>query len=300
MFSIHALSRVALITVVASSALFAQEPERAIVFGDNFTPSQSPLWNNHAGLWAAHADQYYAQVPNDNPLTYSGLPFVLTDYTLTVKTVIGDGGIWLRSDRNSPYGDYILLVLGGDNYGSGARGGSAGTSIYFATAQESGINKVDNVFTPGETYTVTVTARGDTFSVFINGATTPVAVFVDNALPFGQVGLYDNQPNTIHGTGFGTPTTFSNFSLSGFTVPPAVSVVSPDSGSAGSKVKIRGTNLQLASAVSFNGTPAKFFQKYPSSEIVAIVPDGATTGPIKVTTPIGTATSAVDFTVTEP
>ena len=31
----------------------------------------------------------------------------------------------------------------------------------------------------------------------------------------GQVGLYDDQPNTVLG-GFGAPTTFSNFILTGF------------------------------------------------------------------------------------
>jgi hypothetical protein len=49
--------------------------------------------------------------------------------------------------------------------------------------------------------------------------------------------------------------------------------------------------------VSFNGTPAKFIQEYPSTEILAIVPDLATTGPLEVTTPIGTATSKTSFTV---
>lgn len=300
MLSIQTPARVALLIAIASAALLAQSPSRGIVFGDNFATGPSQLWNNYDGLWTANLGQYYAQVPNYQPLTYTGLPFVLTDYTLTVTTVIGDGGIWLRSNENSPYGDYLLLVLGGDGYGQGMRGGVSGTSLYFANAQQTGLNQVDNVFVPGETYTITVTARGDTFSVYINGATTPVATYVDSTFPYGQVGLYDDQPNTITGTGFGAPTSFSKFLLSGIGVPPAVSILSPDSGFIGSKVKIVGLNLQGATAVSFNGTPARFLQKYPSTEIVAIVPAGATTGPIEVTTPIGTATSAVDFTVTGP
>jgi hypothetical protein len=62
-------------------------------------------------------------------------------------------------------------------------------------------------------------------------------------------------------------------------------------------VKIAGINLQLATAVSFNGAAAQFSQEYPSTEIVAIVPDQATTGPIEVITPIGTATSKTAFIV---
>jgi hypothetical protein len=300
MFSIQTPARVALLISLASASLFAQTPSREIVFGDNFAAGPSPLWNNYDGLWTANGGQYYAQVPNDAPLTYTGLPFVLTDFTLTVTTVAGDGGIWLRSNENSPYGDYLLLVIGGDNYGQGARGGQAGTSLYFANAQKVALEQVDNVFVPGETYTITVTARGDRYSVYINGATTPVATLVNSDYPYGQVGLYDDQPNTFTGDGFGVPTTFSNFFVLGTEVPPGVSILSPGSGFIGSEVKIVGVNLQGATAVSFNGAAARFLQRYPSTEIVAIVPEGATTGPVEVTTPIGTAVSTVDFTVTAP
>jgi hypothetical protein len=290
-------ARVVALGGMAAAALLAQQPASRIIFADNFTPGPSPLWNNYAGLWTTSGGQYYAQVPNNTPLTYTGLPFILADYTLTVTTVDGDGGIWLRSDENDPYADYLLLVIGGDGYGDGLRGGTAGTSIYFATASQSVITQVDNVFTPGDTYTITVTARGSTYSVYINGSTTPLDTIVYSSFPVGQVGLYDDQPNTTTGGGFGTPTTFSSFSITGMAVPPVISALSPDSGAVGTKVKITGANIQLATAVSFSGTPAKFIQEYPSTEIVAIVPDLATTGPVEVTTQIGTATSKTSFTV---
>ena len=62
-------------------------------------------------------------------------------------------------------------------------------------------------------------------------------------------------------------------------------------------MKITGANIQLATGVSFNGRKAKFIQEYPSTEIYAIVPELATTGPVEVTTRIGTATSKTSFTV---
>jgi hypothetical protein len=278
----------AAITLVAAHSLFAQSPTRLVKFSNSFAANPSPLWNNYTGNWTAAGGQYYAQAPNDSPLTYTGLPFVVTDYILTVTTVVGDGGIWLRSDENSPYGNYLLLVLGGDNYGQGGRGGKAGTSLYFATPTESS-SQVENVFTPGVAYTITVTAKGNTYSVYINGATTPVATYVDTKLQFpsGQVGLYDDQPNTTTGSGSGTPTSFSNFSLSAVAVPPLITSLSPAAAKPGSTVTIKGTNLQEATAVTFNGTAAQFTQIYPSAEIVAVVPALSTTGPIEVLTALG-------------
>ena len=282
------MPRAAALCVLAAGALFAQQPAKVVSFTDSFTPAASELWNSHSGNWTASAGQYFAQVPNDDPLTFTGLPFVLTDYTLTVTTVIGDGGIWLRANENNPLADYILLVLGGDNYGQGARGGEAGTSIYFATPK-GGFSTVHGVFTPGGIYTITVTARGDTYSAYINGSKTPVTTYVDSTFPSGQVGLYDDQPNTVTGNGFGAPSTFSNFSLTGVAIPPQINFFAPAAGKVGSQVIITGTNLQLASSVTFNGTPAKFTQQYPSTQIVATVPAGAGSGPIEVITPLGTA-----------
>ena len=55
-----------------------------ITFTDNFTPSASPLWNNFAGNWTASGGMYFAQIPNNNPPTFTGLPYDLTDLTLSV------------------------------------------------------------------------------------------------------------------------------------------------------------------------------------------------------------------------
>jgi len=78
---------------------------------------------------------------------------------------------------------------------------------------------------------------------------------------------------------------------------PAIASFSPAQGRPGTKVTIKGSNFTRASAVSFNGTRAKF-KVDSSSRIKAEVPSGATTGTIKVVTPAGTAVSAGAFTVT--
>jgi uncharacterized repeat protein (TIGR03803 family) len=67
-------------------------------------------------------------------------------------------------------------------------------------------------------------------------------------------------------------------------------------GTVGSEVKILGNNLTGAISVSFNGTLASF--EVPSSSfIVAKVPEGATSGTVKVLTPSGTLSSNGVFQV---
>ena len=72
---------------------------------------------------------------------------------------------------------------------------------------------------------------------------------------------------------------------------------SPPAGVIGSSVTIAGTDLTGASAVDFNGVPASSYSVESPTRIIATVPAGATNGPISLTTPNVTATSAEDFTV---
>jgi uncharacterized repeat protein (TIGR01451 family) len=92
----------------------------------------------------------------------------------------------------------------------------------------------------------------------------------------------------------GTATSSTNFTVT-VSSPPTITSFTPTSGSVGTKVTIQGTNLASATSVQFNGTSATFQIK--GTQIIAVVPQGATSGPISVTTPGGTATSADSFTV---
>jgi uncharacterized repeat protein (TIGR01451 family) len=60
-------------------------------------------------------------------------------------------------------------------------------------------------------------------------------------------------------------------------------------------VHITGTNFLGATAVTFNGTPAQQFQVTNNNHISAVVPAGVISGPVTVTTPAGTASSAAEF-----
>lgn len=94
----------------------------------------------------------------------------------------------------------------------------------------------------------------------------------------------------------GTATSAASFDVTASPVPTITSF-NPTSGPLGSSVDITGTGFFGASAVQFNNTNATFTVD-SNTHITATVPAGATTGPIKVTTPGGTATSATNFTVT--
>jgi uncharacterized repeat protein (TIGR03803 family) len=77
---------------------------------------------------------------------------------------------------------------------------------------------------------------------------------------------------------------------------PSINGFQPVSGAVGKVIKIRGDHFVYASNVQFNGVKAAF-RTTSSNYILAVVPGGATSGPITVTNLGGTATSAGNFTV---
>ena len=78
---------------------------------------------------------------------------------------------------------------------------------------------------------------------------------------------------------------------------PTITTFSPTSGPAGTTVTIKGSNLGDVVSVSFNGTPATV-KKDGANKIKAVVPVGATKGPITVKTIQGSVTSTAKFKVT--
>ena len=78
---------------------------------------------------------------------------------------------------------------------------------------------------------------------------------------------------------------------------PAITDFTPKRGGAGVVVTISGDNLAGATAVRFGEGETSEIEGDSDTEIRATVPAGATTGPITVVTPAGTATSTGIFTV---
>lgn len=95
----------------------------------------------------------------------------------------------------------------------------------------------------------------------------------------------------------GTATSATNFTVLSSPPPaPTITDFSPPGGPVGQLVTINGTNLSNATSVAFNSTPATMISD-SSTQVQARVPNGATSGPISITTPGGIAVSPSSFTV---
>jgi hypothetical protein len=81
--------------------------------------------------------------------------------------------------------------------------------------------------------------------------------------------------------------------------PPVLTGFSPTAGPVGTTVTLTGADLDTTTQITFGGRVAAFTVT-SSSQLIATVPSEATSGPIVVTTPGGTASSPGSFTVTAP
>ena len=146
-----------------------------------------------------------------------------------------------------------------------------------------------------------VTISGNNFSsvsgVSFNG--TAAAVFaVDSPSQIRATVPSGATTGTISVTNpAGTGTSSGTFTVLG---PPVITSFTPGSGLVGIEVTIAGSNFSGSTAVAFNGTPAAGFITDSGIQIRAVVPNGATSGPISVTNAIGTGTSSTNFTVILP
>lgn len=117
----------------------------------------------------------------------------------------------------------------------------------------------------------------------------------------GKNGAYTATKGYDLVTGIGAPT-ISN--LLATLLGPTITSLAPAAGAAGTSVVITGTNFYTGPtvplAVTFNGTAAASITINNPTQITAVVPSGATAGPVAVTSFGDKATSAADFVVGVP
>ncbi|SRR5579871_106818 len=181
------------LTTVALLLGAVGDVKAGIIFTDNFNNGASPLWGDERGNWTASGGVYFAQSPSNSPLTYTSLPFNLTDFSVDVDiNKVQDGGIWLRG--NSDVGG-VLLNTGGL--------GGTGTGLYWQIGTSGGLvsgiyDPVSGLLTPGVSdIHLHVVVSGDTYEAFLNNSSTPATTFTTDLFASGRVALYDNSNQTF-------------------------------------------------------------------------------------------------------
>jgi hypothetical protein len=125
-----------------------------------------------------------------------------------------------------------------------------------------------------------VTFNGTAASFVVTNNTT-IGAIVPNGFSTGPISVT-------------TPAGTTN-SSSLFYAAPVITSFSPTHGLPGMNVVITGSNFLGASVVRFNGTNASFTASTNNTTLVAVVPNGAQTGPITIVAPAGTNTSVTSF-----
>jgi uncharacterized repeat protein (TIGR03803 family) len=209
-------------------------------------------------------------------------------------------GLFLASD-----GNFYGMTGGGGANGDGTifqmSAAGALTSLYsFAGSDGSDPTAALVQATDGNLYGTTeaggVNDYGTIFEFSKAGVLTTLHTFGLSDGGYLEGGLLEDTDGTFYGTtsaggSFGDGTVYSlSVGLGAFVR------CLPCAGTAGSTVKILGSNLSGATGVSFNGTAATYTVVSPT-EIATAVPAGAASGRIQVTTPAGTLSSNAGFRV---
>jgi uncharacterized repeat protein (TIGR03803 family) len=139
---------------------------------------------------------------------------------------------------------------------------------------------------------------GSLFQLTLGGAYTRLYSFYGKIIPgAGQAGLLQHTGGMFYGTTDqgGTFEAGTIYSLN-MGLGPFVTFIRA-SGRIGQTAQILGRGLTGTTSVTFNGVPATNFTVVSDTYMTAVVPTGATTGKIVVTTPTGTLTSNVRFRI---
>jgi uncharacterized repeat protein (TIGR03803 family) len=220
------------------------------------------------------------------------------------------------SDGGNPYGG---LVQGSDGnfYGTANRGGASDRGVVFTVTPKGSFTELyafsggsDGAYpsaglvqaTDGNLYGVAYgggTGYGTIFRITVKGKFTVCEDFNSTKGSGGQVALIEHTNGTLYGdtTQGGDIHNTGVFFYLKLGFKPFVTLL-PTSGKVGSTVEILGQGFVTGkTAVSFNGAKATTVTVVSPTYMTAVVPTGATTGFVTVTTPKGTLQSNKKFRV---
>src|SRR5207247_2252347 len=255
------------------------------------------------GIDGYEADRLFSQYPPPNAVS--------STYTPLSNSAMGNGGPSDYSNSSvyqAPSGAWVFAAgtiawsWGLDNFNgyNFADPRIQQTTANVLNAFLTGVAPTITTFTPesgpvGTSVTIGGTNFMGATAVTFNGSAASFTVTSDTAIQTTVPAGATTGPLSVT-TPAGTATSASSFAV---VVAPTITSFTPSSGPVGTSVTIGGTNFMGATAVTFNGSTAAFTVTSDTA-IQTTVPAGATTGPLSVTTPAGTALSASNFTLTVP
>jgi hypothetical protein len=242
-------------------------------------------------------------------ITGGGYVYRVTPAGVLTKLATFPANSFLRASNFVP----LLQANDGNLYGVVPNGSSTGTAVFYRLTL-SGEYTPLYTFPSGLGYDPTALIEGSDGNLYGStlGASSQLIRLTKsgqyallhtlNALTEGQCQCHLTQGSdgTIYGSAQ-AGAQYGGGSIFAFDVglpkpQPYTQDFEPQSGAAGTQVRLWGHNL-LSASVQFNGAAATGVYNSGPNYVWAAVPEGATTGPITVTTPGGTITTQTSFTV---
>ena len=321
------------VNITSFSPTFGSVSNQVTIYGSGFYPGTLGVWFNgtkaSAQATAADGTIIMARVPSGAPLGPGPISVQVNGGTVAMSaqdfTVIGPGPY--VTSFSPPVGSANTLVtIQGVHFTTATNAyfaGVAGTSFFVQSENQlqvrapSGVvSGAISVKSPQGTFISTnfyVAPSLTGFSPGIGRANTNVALTGINLL--GATDVLFNGASGILGpatnnsslkvtvpigastgpvrvqTPAGSFTTTSNF-----VVPPTIFGFSPGAGPVGSSVTITGANFNVGTpVVRFHGVASTSISAVSFGQLSAVVPAGATTGPISITTTDGSYTNSSTF-----
>ena len=215
----------------------------------------------------------------------------------TIFQMTDEGGYTVLYNFDAPHGDGAYSTpfqhTSGKIFGMTERGGTPGKGAIYS---------LDDGVAPFASLVVTLGPVGKTVGILGQGFSGASSVkFNGTAASFKVVSdTYLTTKVPSGETGIVTLTTPSGTLLAKqiFKVTPHIASVTPPSAKVGDAVTLAGTGLIQAATITVGGVKGDAFTVSSDKQVIFIVPTGAKTGKVVLTTPGGEATSSAVFTVT--
>lgn len=283
---------------VADNAGYNAAPSQATLPAALATASPNTAFRGVALAPVAPAPAIASLAPASGPV---GTTVTVAGSNFTGATAVTLNGVAVPSFTVASATTLTFVVPAGATSGAVAvttQGGTATSTTSFTVLAAPAVASFAPASGPvGATVTVTGSNLTGATAVTLNGTTITNFAVVDAATLTFVVPAGAASGVVAVTTPGGTATSTTSFTV---LAAPAIASLAPASGPVGTIVTVTGSSFTGATAVTLNGVAVPGFTVVDAATLAFVVPAGATSGVVAVTTLGGTATSATSFTVTVP